>query len=62
MVVVRRRDSEGMESLIKRFRRKVSRASTMAELRRRAHYEKPSLRRHRRRQFRERVDRERRGG
>ena len=34
-----------MESALKRFKRKCARAGVMAEIRRREHYEKPSVKR-----------------
>ncbi|MGI6161159.1 MAG: 30S ribosomal protein S21 [Christensenellales bacterium] len=38
-------ENETLESALKRFKRKCARAGTLAEIRRREHYEKPSVRR-----------------
>ena len=40
-------DEESFDSLLKRFNRKVQQDGILAELRRREHYEKPSIRRKR---------------
>ena len=37
--------AESLESALKRFKRKCARAGVMAEIRRREHYEKPSVKR-----------------
>ena len=39
------RDSESLESALKRFKRSCARDGVMAELRKREHYEKPSVKR-----------------
>ncbi|MFC2017407.1 30S ribosomal protein S21 [Chloroflexota bacterium] len=40
-------ENESFESLLKRFNRKVQHAGIMSEVRRREHYEKPSVKRKR---------------
>lgn len=40
-------DNESFESLLKRFNKRVQQAGILSELRRREHYEKPSVRRKR---------------
>jgi small subunit ribosomal protein S21 len=40
-------DDESFDSLLKRFNRKVQQDGILAELRRREHYEKPSIKRKR---------------
>lgn len=40
-------DNESFESLLKRFNKKVQQTGVLSELRRREHYEKPSVRRKR---------------
>ena len=40
--------NESFESLLKRFNKKVQQTGILSELRRREHYEKPSVRRKRR--------------
>ncbi len=37
--------NESLESALKRFKRQIQKAGTMAEARRHEHYEKPSVRR-----------------
>lgn len=37
------RNNESLEDALKRFKRDVSRSGTLAEARRREHYEKPSV-------------------
>ena len=39
------RDSESLESTLKRFKRSCARDGVMSELRKREHYEKPSVKR-----------------
>ena len=39
------RDNESLESALKRFKRSCARDGVMSELRKREHYEKPSVRR-----------------
>ena len=39
------KDNESLESALKRFKRSCARDGVMAELRKREHYEKPSVRR-----------------
>lgn len=38
-------ENESLESALKRFKRKCARSGVMAEVRKREHYEKPSVRR-----------------
>lgn len=38
-------ENESLESALKRFKRKCSRSGVLAEVRRREHYEKPSVKR-----------------
>jgi len=40
-------DNESFESLLKRFNRRVQQLGVLSELRRREHYEKPSVKRKR---------------
>jgi len=42
-------DNESFESLLKRFNRRVQQMGILSEIRRREHYEKPSVRRKRKR-------------
>ena len=42
---VRIRENESLESALKRFKRKCARSGVLAEVRRREHYEKPSVKR-----------------
>jgi small subunit ribosomal protein S21 len=42
-------ERENFESLLKRFNKKVQQTGILSELRRREHYEKPSVRRKRKR-------------
>jgi small subunit ribosomal protein S21 len=45
MAGVRVRESEPIESAIRRFKKQCEKAGILAELRKREHYEKPSVRR-----------------
>ena len=45
MSEVRVGENEYLESALKRFKRKCARAGVLAEVRKREHYEKPSVRR-----------------
>ena len=45
MSEVRVKENESLESALKRFKRQCSRAGVMAEVRKREHYEKPSVKR-----------------
>jgi len=45
MSEIRIRENESLENALKRFKRKCARAGVMAEVRKREHYEKPSVRR-----------------
>ena len=44
MSEVRVGEKESLESALKRFKRKCARAGVLAEVRKREHYEKPSVR------------------
>ena len=45
MTGVRIRDNESIESAIRRFKKQCEKAGILAELRKRAHFEKPSIKR-----------------
>ena len=45
MSEVRVNENETLESALRRFKRKCARAGVLAEIRKREHYEKPSVRR-----------------
>ena len=45
MSEIRVGEGESLDSALKRFKRKCARACVMAEIRRREHYEKPSVKR-----------------
>ena len=45
MSEVRIRENESLESALKRFKRQCDRAGVLAEVRKREHYEKPSVKR-----------------
>ena len=45
MSEVREGENESLESALKRFKRKCARSGVIAEVRKREHYEKPSVRR-----------------
>ncbi len=47
MAGVRIKDNEPIESAIRRFKKQCEKAGILAELRKREHYEKPSVRRKR---------------
>ena len=47
-------ENEGFESLLKRFNRKVQQSGIMSEVRRRGHYEKPSVKRKRKKAAKQR--------
>jgi len=47
-------DNESFDSLLKRFNRRVQQDGILSELRRREHYEKPSVKRKRKRAARRR--------
>ena len=47
-------ENESFESLLKRFNRRVQQTGILSEVRRREHYEKPSVRRKRKRAVRRR--------
>jgi len=47
-------DNESFENLLKRFNRRVQQTGILSEVRRREHYEKPSVRRKRKRAVRRR--------
>ena len=45
MSEVRIRENESLESALRRFKRQCTRAGVLAEVRKREHYEKPSVKR-----------------
>ena len=45
MAEIRVGENESLESALKRFKRMTAREGTLAELRKREHYEKPSVKR-----------------
>ncbi|HSK68017.1 MAG TPA: 30S ribosomal protein S21 [Candidatus Limnocylindria bacterium] len=45
MSEVRLKDGETLESALKRFKRQCARSGVLAEVRKREHYEKPSVKR-----------------
>ena len=45
MSEVRVKEGESLENALKRFKRKTARSGILAEVRRREHYEKPSVKR-----------------
>ena len=45
MSEVRVKENESLESALKRFKRQCARGGVMAEVRKREHYEKPSVKR-----------------
>lgn len=45
MSEIRVGENESLESALRRFKRKCARAGVMAEIRKREHYEKPSVKR-----------------
>lgn len=45
MTEVRIRENESLESALRRFKRQCARAGVLAEVRKREHYEKPSVKR-----------------
>ena len=47
MTGVRIRDNESIESAIRRFKKQCEKAGILAELRKREHYEKPSVKKKR---------------
>jgi len=47
MTGVRLRENESIESAIRRFKKQCEKAGVLAELRKREHYEKPSVKRKR---------------
>ena len=49
MSEVRIEDGESLESALKRFKKKVQKAGILTEIRRREHYEKPSVKNKRKR-------------
>jgi small subunit ribosomal protein S21 len=44
MTMVKVKDGEPVESMIKRFKKSTEKAGILSELRKREHYEKPSVR------------------
>lgn len=49
MSEVRIEDGESLESALRRFKKKVQKAGILTEIRRREHYEKPSVKKKRKR-------------
>ena len=47
-------ENESFESLLKRFNRRVQQTGILSEVRRREHYEKPSVRRERKKEVKRR--------
>ena len=45
MSEIRIKDNESLESALRRFKRQCARAGVLAEVRKREHYEKPSVKR-----------------
>lgn len=45
MAEVRLKDNESLDSALRRFKRQCARAGVLAEVRKREHYEKPSVKR-----------------
>ena len=45
MAEVRLKDNESLDSALRRFKRQCSRSGVLAEVRKREHYEKPSVKR-----------------
>ena len=50
MSEIRIGENESLENALKRFKRKCARAGVLAEVRKREHYEKPSVRRKKKQQ------------
>ena len=47
MPVIKLRDDESLDSALRRFKRKCEKSGILTELKKRQHYEKPSVRRKR---------------
>ena len=45
MAEIRVKDNESLDSALRRFKRQCARSGVLAEVRKREHYEKPSVRR-----------------
>lgn len=45
MTEIRVRENESLEEALKKFKKKCARAGVLAEIRKREHYEKPSVKR-----------------
>ncbi|GAA6514340.1 MULTISPECIES: 30S ribosomal protein S21 [Oscillospiraceae] len=45
MAEIRIKDNESLDSALRRFKRQCARAGVLAEVRKREHYEKPSVKR-----------------
>ena len=54
MAEVKAGENESFESLLKRFNKKVQQTGVLSELRRRKHYESPSVRRKRKKEAKRR--------
>lgn len=44
MAIVKIRDSEGFEQALRRFKKQVEKSGILSEIKKREHYEKPSVR------------------
>jgi small subunit ribosomal protein S21 len=67
MPVVQVREDESFESALRRFKRKVEKSGVLTELRKRQHFEKPSVKRKRKeaqakKKIQRKLDEERRQG
>ena len=58
MPVIKVRDNEPFEVAMKRFKKQCEKAGLMSELRKRQHYEKPSVKRKRKEAKKRKVTRE----
>ena len=45
MAEIRAKENESLDSLLRRFKRQCAKSGVLAELRKREHYEKPSVKR-----------------
>lgn len=67
MPLIKVREDEGLESALKRFKRKCEKSGILTEIKKRQHYEKPSVKRKRktlaaRKKLLKRLAQERRQG
>ena len=56
MSEIRVKDNESLENALKRFKRSCAKSGVLAEVRKREHYEKPSVKRKRNRKLQESVN------